>query len=407
MMLPALFGQAWHAIGANRLRTLLTMLGVVIGVASVIIMLAIGQGASRSVEDSIKSMGSNLLIVMSAGGRSSGARGASGTLPTLNLDDAEAIAQLPGIANLAPITIGNAQVVYGPANWNTSVIGTTAAYLEVRDWKLADGTGFTDSDLRSATRVALVGQAVVDNVFGGENPVGKTLRLQQNPFVVIGVLAPKGQSMDGRDQDDTILVPLTTAQRKLFGNQFPGSLRMIMVQAENSDALPLVEQDVTRLLRQRRRLAEDAEDNFFVRNLTATAEAELETSRVMTRLLASIASISLLVGGIGIMNIMLVSVTERTAEIGVRMAVGARRRDILVQFLIESVLVASGGCLIGLAIGVGGALLVERFGDMSTEITSLSLVLSFAVAAAVGVVFGFYPAWRAARLNPIEALRYG
>jgi putative ABC transport system permease protein len=248
---------------------------------------------------------------------------------------------------------------------------------------------------------------VVNNVFGGENPVGKTLRLQQSPFVVIGVLAPKGRSMDGRDQDDTILVPLTTAQRQLFGRQFPGSLRMIMVQAENSAMLPLVEQDVTQLLRQRHRLAPEAEDDFFVRNLTATAEAELETSRVMTRLLASIASISLLVGGIGIMNIMLVSVTERTAEIGVRMAIGARRRDILAQFLIEAVLVATGGCLIGLASGVGGALLVERFSDMSTEITSLSLVLSFAVAAAVGVVFGFYPAWRAARLNPIEALRYG
>jgi putative ABC transport system permease protein len=299
------------------------------------------------------------------------------------------------------------QVVYGAANWNTSIIGSTAAYLAARDWALSDGAGFTDSDLRSATRVALIGQAVVDNVFGGDNPVGKSLRLQQSPFVVIGVLARKGQSMDGRDQDDTILVPLTTAQRQLFGRQFPGSLRMIMVQAENSAALPLVEQDVTRLLRQRHRLAPEAENDFFVRNLTATAEAELETSRVMTRLLASIASISLLVGGIGIMNIMLVSVTERTAEIGVRMAVGARRRDILIQFLIEAVLVAIGGCLIGLAIGVGGAQLVERFSEMTTEITSLSLILSFTVAAAVGVVFGFYPAWRAAQLNPIEALRYG
>jgi putative ABC transport system permease protein len=407
MMLPSLFGQAWHAIGANRLRTLLTMLGVIIGVAAVIIMLAIGQGASRMVQSSIESMGSNLLIVMSSGGRSGGVRGASGGLPSLNIGDADAIARLPGVSNMAPITLGNTQVVYGANNWNTSVIGTTPAYLEVRDWALSSGVGFTDSDLRSATRVALVGQAVVDNVFGSQNPVGKTLRLQQSPFLVIGVLARKGQSLDGRDQDDSILIPLSTAQRKLFGGQFAGSLRMIMVQAESSDALPLVEQDVTQLLRRRHRLAADAEDDFSVRNLTATAALALETTQVMTWLLGSIASISLLVGGIGIMNIMLVSVTERTAEIGVRMAVGARRRDILIQFLIEAVLVAVGGCLIGLALGVGGALLVERFTEMSTAVTSFSLLLSFSVAAAVGVIFGFYPAWRAAQLNPIEALRYG
>jgi putative ABC transport system permease protein len=407
MMLPSLFGQAWHAIGANRLRTLLTMLGVIIGVAAVIIMLAIGQGASRMVQSSIESMGSNLLVVTSSGGRSGGVRGASGGLPTLNIGDADAIARLPGVANMAPIAMGNVQVVYGAANWNTSVMGSTPAYLEVRDWALSDGVGFTDSDLRSATRVALVGQAVVDNVFGNQNPVGKTLRLQQSPFLVIGVLAPKGQSLDGRDQDDSILIPLSTAQRKLFGGQFAGSLRMIMVQAESSEALPLVEQDVTQLLLRRHRLAADAEDDFSVRNLTATAALALETTQVMTWLLGSIASISLLVGGIGIMNIMLVSVTERTAEIGVRMAVGARRRDILIQFLIEAVLVAVGGCLIGLALGVSGALLVERFSEMTTAVTSFSMLLSFSVAAAVGVIFGFYPAWRAAQLNPIEALRYG
>ena len=406
MMLASLFGQAWQAIGANRLRTLLTMLGVIIGVAAVIIMLAIGQGASRMVQSSIESMGSNLLIIQSSGGRSGGVRGASGGLPSLKTEDAAAIARLPGVANMAPIAMGNLQVVYGAANWNTSVLGTTSAYLEVRDWSLSAGVGITDSDQRSATRVALVGQTVVDNVFGSQNPVGKTLRLQQSPFLVIGVLAVKGQSLDGRDQDDSIIVPLTTAQRQLFGQQ-AGSLRMIMIQGENSEALPLLEQDVTRLLRRRHRLADDAEDDFSVRNLAATAATALETTQIMTWLLGSIASISLLVGGIGIMNIMLVSVTERTAEIGVRMAVGARRQDILIQFLIEAVMVAVGGCLIGLALGVSGAWLVESFTEMTTAVTSFSLLLSFSVAAAVGMIFGFYPAWRAAKLNPIEALRYG
>ncbi|MGH8529838.1 MAG: ABC transporter permease [Nevskiales bacterium] len=406
-MFAALFGQAWHAIGANRLRTLLTMLGMVIGVGAVILMLAIGQGASRMVTGSIEAIGSNLLIVMSGGGRSSGARTAVGNLPTLTVDDAAAIAKQPGVAAMAPISTGSAQVVYGSANWNTLVYGTTPAYLTVREWSLLDGVAFTDSDVRSVTRVALIGQTVVDNLFGGQNPVGRTLRIQKSPFLVIGVLASKGQSLDGRDQDDTVIIPLTTAQRQLFGEEFVGSLRMVIVQADSADAMPVLEREIAQLLRKRHRLAQEAEDDFAVRNLTALAATALETTKIMTWLLGAIASVSLLVGGIGIMNIMLVSVTERTAEIGVRMAVGARRRDILAQFLIEALLVAVAGCLIGLVLGIGCAALAEHASGMDTVVTGGALLLSFSVAAVVGVVFGFYPAWRAAQLNPIEALRYG
>jgi putative ABC transport system permease protein len=304
------------------------------------------------------------------------------------------------------VVTGNVQAIYGAANTNTAVIGTSPDYLEIREWGMADGVGFTESDVRSGTRVALIGRTAAETLFPGENPVGKTVRLQQSPFLIIGLLARKGQSMDGRDQDDCFILPLTTAQRQLIGSQFAGSLRMIMVKAESSDALPAVEQDVAMTLRLSHRIAEGSEDDFDVRNLTAVANSELESAQVMTWLLGAIASVSLLVGGIGIMNIMLVSVTERTAEIGVRMAIGARRRDILEQFLVEAVLVAVGGSVIGLLAGLGSTWIAENVSEMTTVITMDAVTLAFVVAAVVGVVFGFYPAWRAAQLNPIEALRY-
>jgi putative ABC transport system permease protein len=407
-MFSAMLGEAWHAMGANRLRTFLTMLGMVIGVGAVVLMMAIGQGAEASVKRSINAMGSHLFVVLSGPPRIGGARSATGNAPSLNVKDANAIGELYGVTGVAPVTTGKGQVVYASSNWNTDIIGTTASYLDVRSWTLSAGYPFLDSDTRSATRVALLGKTVVQNLFGddGIDPIGKTIRINQRPFVVLGVLDSKGQTLDGRDQDDTIIVPLTTAQRKLFGNQLPGSVRQIIVQAESDAAMGMVEDSLNSLLNQRHNIREGADSDFSVRNLTAIANSAAETARTMSLLLGAIASVSLLVGGIGIMNIMLVSVTERTREIGVRMAIGARERDILMQFLLEAIMISTVGCLIGIVIGVGGAVLVSVFTQAEVIVSSQSVLIAFSVAVTIGIFFGFYPARKAARLNPIEALRY-
>ncbi len=405
-MLKAMLGEAWLAMGANRLRTALTMLGMVIGVGAVVIMMAIGQGAQYAVQQSISTMGSNLFIVLSGSFTAAGVRSGSAGAPSLNVADAEAIAELEGVANVAPTHQGSRQLVYGAQNWSSQVVGTTPPFLEARAWNIVSGAAFGDSDVRSATRVALIGKTVAENLFGDDDPVGKTMRIQQNPFVVVGVLGSKGQNLDGRDQDDTVIIPLTTAQRKVFGTPFLGSVRMIMVQASSAEAMPQVEKAVEALLRQRHRLREGMPNDFFMRNLSAVAESEAETTRTMSILLGAIASISLLVGGIGIMNIMLVSVTERTREIGIRMAIGAREKDILSQFLLEAIIISIAGCFIGLMLGIGGALLVNAMTNMVIVISGTSVLVAFGVAAGVGVFFGYYPARKAARLDPIEALRY-
>ena len=402
-----MLNEAWHAMSANRLRTFLTMLGMVIGVGAVVLMMAIGEGAQQSIKRSIDSMGSNLFVILSGSSSTSGSRSASGNSSALNMNDATAIGDLDDIGAFAPISVGNAQIIYAGNNSNTPIVGTTPSYFSIRRWDVESGELFSDADVRSANRVALVGKTVVENLFGDDiDPIGKMIRIKKSPFLIVGVLEGKGQSFDGRDQDDTIIVPITTAQRKLFGNQIPGSVRMIMAQAKSEKYMGVAEDAINDLIRQRHNIRENTESDFSVRNLTAMAKTASDTAKTMSMLLGAIASISLLVGGIGIMNIMLVSVTERTREIGIRMAIGAREKDILLQFLLEACVISIVGCVIGVGLGLGGALLVKKMVGAEILISMQSIILAFSVAASVGVFFGYYPASKAAKLHPIEALRY-
>ncbi|MSQ59126.1 MAG: FtsX-like permease family protein [Betaproteobacteria bacterium] len=405
-MIFSLLREALRSMAGNRMRTFLTMLGLVIGVGAVVLMAAIGAGAQSQVELAIQSMGSNLFIVLPGSSTASGVRSGSGGASTLTGADAQAIAELPAVAAVAPLFPGSGQVVYGAANWSTQVLGVTPSYFEVRGWRIEQGYAFADTDLRAMARVALLGGTVARQLFGEESPVGKTVRIRNAPFTVVGTLAAKGQSFDGRDQDDTVLVPLTTARRKLFGSPFPDAVRMIMVQAVSGDTMASAERSMGGLLRERHRIPPQGEPDFMIRNLSAAADVQAQTTKVMSMMLGAVASISLVVGGIGIMNIMLVSVTERTREIGIRMAVGARRRDVLLQFLLEALVVSVMGGVIGVGLGIGCAYLVSQTAGTFVVVTLASVALAFAVAAAVGVFFGFYPARKASLLKPIEALRY-
>ncbi len=407
MNMPSTVKISLRALRVNKMRSALTMLGIIIGVAAVITMLAVGRGASNKISEQIATVGSNLIIVLPGSTTASGIRLGSGATQNLTRSDAEAIKQeCSAVATTAPILNGSAQIIYGNSNWPSIVFGTDENMLEVREWTLASGRNFYDQEIRSAAKICLLGQTVVDNLFGNDDPLHKTVRIKKVPFVVIGVLAPKGQSMLGQDQDDIVYVPVSSAQRNLFGRWFPGTVRSIMVKARSTEELDRAEQQIKELLRQRHRIGPDQEDDFTVRNLTQMMQMAEQASRVMALLLAAIAGVSLLVGGIGIMNIMLVSVTERTREIGIRMAVGAKTWDIRLQFIIEAVILSLIGGLIGVLLGVLFAQLLSFFAGWTILISTYSILLSFGFSGLVGIFFGFYPAYKASLMNPIDALRH-
>ncbi len=398
---------ALRALRVNKMRSMLTMLGIIIGVGAVIAMLAVGTGASQQIAEQITSMGSNLLAIQPGSLTSGGARMGMGSQSTLTMDDAEAIQrECSAVAEASPYHHGAAQIVYGNLNWSTDVQGTTPNMLIVRDWQVASGRMFTDDDVRSSTKVAVLGQTIVDNLFGGIDPISQIIRIKKVPFKVVGVLIPKGQSAVGRDQDDTVWVPVTTAKKKLFGTPFLGQVAHIMVKARSFEDLNLAERQINDLLRQRHRLSTRQETDFNVRNLTEMMRSAQQSTNIMTLLLGAIASVSLVVGGIGIMNIMLVSVTERTREIGIRMAIGAKTWDIRLQFIMEAVILSLMGGFAGVLVGVAASEVVSIVAGWPTIVSPASALLAFIFSGIVGIFFGFYPAYKASLLNPIEALRY-
>ncbi len=406
-MFGSMVAEAWSALIANRLRSSLTMLGMIIGVAAVILMLAIGSGVQAYIENSISSLGSNLLIVNSGAARSRGGFSqGGGTAPTLTLDDADAIAKLPGVIAAAPQSGFGSQIVAGPANWLTQVATSTPSWFQVQDWFPDEGRPFTEMENRQAARVAVLGRKVADELFGANDPLGQQIRVRGITFTVIGILPSKGQGIGGANRDDTVVLPLTASQRLVQGGgTFRRSIRTISLSVETPEDLESTEEAITQLLRRRHRLDASEVNDFTITNITAVGDTFKETTSAISLLLGAIGGISLVVGGIGIMNIMLVSVTERTREIGIRMAIGASRAAIRLQFLLEALMLSLVGCLAGVAIGAGVAILAGKFLPFETVISPASIIVSFAISAAIGIFFGWYPANQAAKLSPIEALR--
>ncbi len=405
-----LLRSAAHSLRLNILRSVLTSLGIIIGVAAVIAMVAIGAGAEHRVQSTIQQLGANIIVVVNGSQSVGGAQSGVGTQLVLTEDDAEALArEIPAILVAAPQVRGQRQLIFGGSNWSTPVLGVTPDYLEARDWTIAAGRMLSDAEVRGAAKVAVLGKTVVNRLFGeNQDPLGQIVRISRVPFTVIGVLDEKGQTPFGSDQDDTVFLPLSTAKKRVLGGrQLKGNLvQTITVKARDENSLAEAERETVALLRQRHKLRDGQPNDFDVRNIAQFMAARAESSRVMTMLLASVAAISLIVGGIGIMNIMLVSVTERTREIGLRMAVGARRRDILTQFVVEAVTLSVLGGLIGTALGIAGSYAIAAAAEWPMLLEPEAIALAVGFSAAVGVFFGFYPARKASRLDPIEALRY-
>jgi putative ABC transport system permease protein len=395
---------ALRALARNKLRAFLTMLGIIIGVGAVIAMVAIGEGAKETIRSQIASLGTNVLIIMPGTSVQGGVRTGVGGVNTLVDGDAKAMMrELPAVAFASPALRRPEQVVAGNLNWSTLTQGVAPEFQQIRDWQIADGRFIHDGDVETAAKVAVIGETVVNQLFGNDDPVDAVIRIRNIPFRVVGVLAPKGQTSQGTDQDDTIIIPYTTMQKRLMRITF---VQSIVASAINAERLSEAQAQITSLLRQRHRIGPDREDDFYIRNLSDIAEAASSSARVMAVLLGSVASISLLVGGIGIMNIMLVSVTERTREIGIRMAVGARRKDIMLQFLVEAVVMAATGGCIGILLGIGSSEVLNDWAQWPTHISPTIIAVAFFFSGAVGVFFGFYPARKAANLDPIDALRY-
>jgi len=403
MKSSVLIRVAGESIKKNKMRTLLTMLGIVIGVGAVIIMVAVGQGAQRGIANQINALGTNLLVVTAGASNTSGVSQGAQAFNRLTIDDAEKLKREGTLfAGVTPVVVTRVQVLAGGTNWRTTINGVSTDFQIVRDWQTSSGDFFTDNDLRGMRKVAVIGQTVADNLFPGVDPVGSQIQIRNEPFDIVGVLAKKGQNAVGQDQDDIVIIPYTTAQTRLSGST---RIFQILVSATSQQDIAAAQQEVTAIMHESHKIG-DGDDDFTVRNQTEIANAAQGTTKIMTWLLASSASESVIGGGIGIMNIMLVSVTERTREIGIRMAIGARGSDVLTQFLVESIVMSVLGGAVGLVVGVGGASLVARFTGWSTEVPIQAVALAIGFSAAVGVFFGYYPARKAAALDPIQALRY-
>jgi putative ABC transport system permease protein len=403
MKSSVLIRVAGESIKKNKMRTLLTMLGIVIGVGAVIIMVAVGQGAQRGIANQINALGTNLLVVTAGASNTSGVSQGAQAFNRLTVDDAEKLKREGTLfAGVTPVVMTRTQVLAGGTNWRTTINGVSTDFQTIRDWDLQSGTFFSDNDVRGMRKVAVIGSTVAQNLFPGVDPVGSQIQIRNVPFDIVGVLATKGQNAGGQDQDDIVIIPYTTAQARLSGST---RIWQILVSATSQQDLPAAQQEVTSIMHESHKIG-DGDDDFTVRNQTEIANAAQGTTKIMTWLLASIASVSLIVGGIGIMNIMLVSVTERTREIGIRMAIGARGSDVLTQFLVESIVMSVLGGAVGLAVGVGGASVVARVTGWSTAVPIQAVALAIGFSAAVGVFFGYYPARKAAALDPIQALRY-